>query len=133
LNEAKKSTDQTVEPSKTTSDDAEKPKKNFKFWDLYMDVYGKKRKKNSDFREMKLHDIGNFFVVIGAAVAYYYYSKSQSKKKDLESKYEWLKLPCFKHKLFICNGFCLPQYLSKDLESYKSFKLRNDDVINQRF
>jgi hypothetical protein len=97
-----------------------------KFWDLYEKTYGKKKK--SDFKTMKMRDIMNLVLLAGFGVVYYLFTLNNEKKKALESKYEWLQFPFFRHKLFICNGFCLPEYLAKDLESYKTFQVRTDDV-----
>jgi hypothetical protein len=102
-------------------------KEQHNFWDLYEKTYGK-NKRSGDFSSLKMRDISNLVLLAGFGVVYYLFTLNSEKKKAIEEKYEWLKFPFFKYKLFVCNGFCLPEYLAKDLESYKTFQVRTDDV-----
>jgi hypothetical protein len=70
-------------------------------------------------------------VIFGVLIfgVYSFYTKRKEKEKN-EKKYEikWLSVPLFKHKLFHCNGFYLPEFIAKKLSELKSFEPRKDDI-----
>lgn len=108
-----------------SQDAKQQPQEKIKFWDLYEKTYGKSR---NNFKEMKFKDLSNFSLALVAFGGFYLFMKNEEKKKTIEKKFEWLVLPYFKHKLFTCEGFVLPEFLARDLDKFKTFETRKDDV-----
>ena len=101
--------------------------KNFK--SFYEQYYQRKRgKKSKEFRYLRLQDLANLIYAIAFGTSAYLIYYSLEKKKELEKRFEWLILPLFRRKLFICNGFALPENLAKDLGNFKQFPVRKEDV-----
>ncbi len=91
----------------------------------------KKHSEQSPIRKLlRVKDIVDFifisFLISGIYIGY----KNYKEKKENESKFEmeWLNVPNLKHKLFKCNDYFLPEFLSKNLNSIKNFRMRKDDV-----
>ena len=66
------------------------------------------------------------FLITGIYIGYKN-SKSRS-EHDKKFNIEWINVPFIKHKIFTCNNFYLPEFLSKSLEKFKEFKVRKDDI-----
>jgi hypothetical protein len=101
------------------------------FWTYYHEHYGK-HKTRSQFQEFKMRDLANLSIAAVFGIGVYLFIRNNSFKKKIEEKYEWIEAHAnkyFKHRLFKCKGFVFPEFLAKDLENYKNFKLRKDDVF----
>ncbi len=91
----------------------------------------KKSNEQSPIRKLlRVKDLVDFifisFLISGIYIGY----KNYNEKKENESKFEmeWLNVPNLKHKLFKCNGYFLPEFLSKNVNNIKNFRMRKDDV-----
>jgi hypothetical protein len=96
----------------------------------------KKSTEQSPIRKLlRVKDLVDFiffsFLISGIYIGY----KNYKTKKENESKFEmeWLNVPNLKHKLFKCNEYFLPEFLSKNVNNIKNFRMRKDDVWVFRF
>lgn len=81
-------------------------------------------------RLMRIKDFVDFLIFIFLVGGIYYGYKKYKDKDKNDEKHEltWITVPFFKHKLFTCSGFYLPEFIAKNISNLKSFEPRKDDV-----
>jgi hypothetical protein len=81
-------------------------------------------------RLLRVKDYADWIFFIFFATGVYIWYKRRKESQEIEKKFEleWLKIPDFNHKFFVCYGFYLPEFMARHLNSFKAFKPRKDDV-----
>lgn len=75
-------------------------------------------------------DYVDFLIILFLGTGIYIGYKNFKSRNEHEKKLniEWVDVPFIKHKIFQCKNFYLPEFLCKNLENFKKFQVRKDDI-----
>lgn len=91
---------------------------------------GFRKEKTPLQRLLRVKDYADWIFFLFLASGVYIWYKKEKEKKEVEKKFEveWIKIPNFSYKLFTCCGFYLPEFIFKNLNNFKNFKTRKEDI-----